>query len=229
MEPGPNAVAAASGRTADLSRAHRVDVSPSGVVTVTGGKLTTYRRMAADAVDAVMDGLDERARLRVRRRCPTKRLRLRGANGYAEVRERGDGAWQGAPGVNRHLADRYGGEARVLLAMLAGDPSLAEPLVGGLPYLRAEAVYAVRYEMANGVEDVLSRRCRALLLSAERAAEAAETVATLIGPALGWSAEDAAREAAAFRALVANGRHARGATPTGRTGGPAEETHEPIG
>jgi glycerol-3-phosphate dehydrogenase len=196
-------------RTADLSRAHRVDVSPSGVVTVTGGKLTTYRRMAADAVDAIVERLDEPARLRIRRRCPTKRLRLRGADGFAETRDRGDGAWPGPAEVTRHLADRYGGEARVLLAMLTRDPALAEPMVRGLPYLRVEAVYASRYEMAITVDDVLSRRTRALLLAAERTAAAAEEVAALLAPELGWSPEVAAQEAASFRDQVERARRAR--------------------
>ncbi|MFS8585651.1 MAG: glycerol-3-phosphate dehydrogenase/oxidase, partial [Acidimicrobiia bacterium] len=134
---------ATSSRTADLSRRHRVTVSDSGLVTVTGGKLTTYREMAEDTVDTAVRLLGGRPR--GTRRCRTRSLRLRGAEGWEEVAEE-----------DRPLAERYGGEARVVQAMIEADPSLGEPLVPGLPYRRAEALYAVRYEMATTLDDVLS-------------------------------------------------------------------------
>ena len=175
---------ARSARTADLSRRHAVMTSDSGVVTVTGGKLTTYRRMAADAVDVVVGQLRRGAR-----RSPTKRLALRGADGWSEV-------------ADEHLRTRYGSEARVVEAMVAADPSLGEPLVAGLPYVRAEAVFAARYEMATTVDDVLSRRTRARLLARDASAAAAEDVARLLAPELGWSDADAATSAAAYRSAV---------------------------
>ena len=114
--------------------------SPSGLVTVTGGKLTTYREMAADAVDAALavaaGAGDPLPRMAGRSR--TRKLRLRGADGWSE-----------AMATHRHLAERYGGETGVLTAMIDAEPALGEPLVPGLPYLRAEAVYAARYEMAR--------------------------------------------------------------------------------
>ncbi|HEX8804404.1 MAG TPA: glycerol-3-phosphate dehydrogenase/oxidase, partial [Acidimicrobiales bacterium] len=171
----PLVAAAASGRTADLSRRHRIDPSPSGLVTVTGGKLTTYREMAEDAVDAAVRLLGDDAPRRARR-SRTARLRLRGADGWAEAREH-----------DAHLADRYGGEARVVRAMVEAEPHLGEPLVPGLPYLRAEALYAVRYEMATTLDDVLSRRTRARLRGRDATAAAAADVAALVGDELGWS------------------------------------------
>src|SRR5690606_16594679 len=102
-----------------------------------------YREMAEDTLDAVVDRLEDAPRSA--RRCRTRKLVLRG----------GDGKTPDAPA---HLASRYGSEARVLTAMIEADPSLGEPLVEGLPYLRAEALYAVRHEMARTVDDVLSRR-----------------------------------------------------------------------
>jgi glycerol-3-phosphate dehydrogenase len=179
--------AATSGRTADLSRRHKVQVSASGVVSVTGGKLTTYREMAQDAVDALVEALDDLPRSA--RRCRTRRLALLGA----------EGAPAGTPG---HLADRYGGEARVLTALIDADPSLGEPLVPGLPYLRAEAVYAVRHEMARTVDDVLARRTRARLQARDATADVAADVAALLAADLGWSKTEAARQAAAYVALV---------------------------
>ncbi|MGI8754571.1 MAG: glycerol-3-phosphate dehydrogenase/oxidase [Acidimicrobiales bacterium] len=191
---------AGSGRTADLSRRHKVTASPSGVVTVTGGKLTTYREMAADAIDEVADVLAGQVH-GIARHSRTKSLRLRGAEGFEELSTSSDP-------VVAHLANRYGGEARTLLALADADPALRRPLVTGLPYLRAEAVYAARYEMARSVDDVLSRRTRARLLARDASAEAADDVAALIGPVLGLSDAEAAGQAAAYRAAIAHERSA---------------------
>ncbi|MBI2708746.1 MAG: glycerol-3-phosphate dehydrogenase/oxidase [Actinobacteria bacterium] len=210
----PLVKSAATGRTADLSRRHRVAPSASGVVTITGGKLTTYREMAADTVDAVAGYLGERFDLR-RGRSRTSRLPLRGADGYESLK-----ATTGEAGaLAAHLADRYGGEAHTLLAMVHTDPSLGDPLVPGLPYVRAEAVFAARYEMARSVDDVLSRRTRARLLDAEASAAAAGDVAALIGPVLGLSAQEQTAQAEAYRRSVARERATAG-LPT--AAGPAD-------
>ncbi len=199
----------ASGRTADLSRRHHVHCSPSGVVTITGGKLTTYREMAADTVDAVLDEvLDAGVLERARRHSRTRRLRLHGADGYDEVVAEADRLSPLGADVVRHLADRYGADARTVLAMAEADPALAEPLVPGLPYLRAEALFGVRYEMARSVDDVLSRRTRSRLLARDDSARAADAVAALIGPALGWDSAEQRRQAEAYRALVTEEREA---------------------
>ncbi|MCB0964106.1 MAG: hypothetical protein KDA98_12535, partial [Acidimicrobiales bacterium] len=87
-------------------------------------------------------------------------------------------------------------------AMTEADPTLAEPLVADLPYVRAEAVYAVRHEMARSVDDVLSRRTRARLLARDASARAADDVATLIAPLLGLSEAEAASQAAAYRSAI---------------------------
>lgn len=203
----PLVKSAPTDRTADLSRRHRVHASPSGMVTITGGKLTTYREMAADTVDVVVRSLDDRISTRVAKRSRTKRLRLRGAEGYEAARVAGDV-------ISLHLAERYGGESRTLQAMIEHDPSLGEPLVSGLPYLRAEAVYAARYEMARTVDDVLSRRTRARLLARDASAEAAEAVAALIGPVLGLSAAEQTDQVASYRASVAHERTSAGLPET---------------
>jgi glycerol-3-phosphate dehydrogenase len=194
-----------SARTADLSRRHRVTTSPEGVVTVTGGKLTTYRLMAADTVDAVVARLGRR----FLGLSPTRRLPLWGTDGWAELLEPGAAAELGLPPATlTHLAGRYGGEARALAALVDADPSLGEPLVAGLPYLRAEAVFAARYEMALTLVDILARRTRALLLDAEATAAAAADVAVLVGPELGWGPERQASEAETVRAAATDGRAA---------------------
>jgi glycerol-3-phosphate dehydrogenase len=182
--------AAANARTADLSRRHKVTRSESGLITVTGGKLTTYREMAEDAVDEVVEHLDGLSR-RVRR-CRTRKLQLRGAQAVdASV-----------SGLRRHLADRFGSEARVVRAIIDADPSLGQPLVAGLPYVRAEAVYAARHEMARSVDDVLTRRTRARLQARDASAEAAGLVAELLAGELGWTSQEAQEQSAAYVALV---------------------------
>ena len=173
-----------SARTADLSRRHRVVSNEAGVITVTGGKLTTYREMAKDTVDAVLDRLGRSAK------CRTKRLPLLGAVGFHEPAS-------GSP--DAHLASRYGTEINEIQSLISADPSLGEPLVTGLPYLRAEAIYAVRNEMARTLDDVLSRRTRARLFDRHASVVAAEAVALLIAPDLGWSIDHQAEEVAAYR------------------------------
>jgi glycerol-3-phosphate dehydrogenase len=189
---------ARSGRTADISRRHRVLTSEGGVVTVIGGKLTTYREMAEDAVEAALRVLGDQAPGRAGRR-RTRKLRLRGADGWEREAE-GD----------RHLAERYGGEAAVVRAMITADPSLGEPLVPGLPYRRAEALYAVRYEMATTLDDVLSRRTRARLRDRDATAAAAGDVAALIAREVGWSEDERAAQVAAYRASCERERRAPG-------------------
>ncbi|MEU1878444.1 glycerol-3-phosphate dehydrogenase/oxidase [Streptosporangium sp. NPDC020072] len=138
----------AEGRTADLSRRHALSVSRDGVVTVAGGKLTTYRRMAQDAVDLVVRLRDLPAG-----GSRTARLPLVGATGGS-----------GTPG---RLAERYGSEAAAVQALTREDPALAEPLPTGVT--RAELVWAVRHEGALDVDDLLDRRTRIGLVAEDRA------------------------------------------------------------
>jgi glycerol-3-phosphate dehydrogenase len=204
-------------KTADLSRRHSVRVAPSGLVTIVGGKLTTYRAMAEDTVDEAVGVMrdnrsapsgDRRARVRV----PDSRTGstpLFGAEGYEELAQEGVAERLGLPAdVVAHLAGRFGGHAQAVAAMVRDRPELGERLVPGLPYLKAEALYAVRYEMALTLEDVLSRRTRALLLDVAATAGAARSVAELIGPELGWSDEERSRQVNAFLALVERQRRA---------------------
>lgn len=213
-----------SERTADLSRRHTVTTSDHGLVTVTGGKLTTYRKMAEDTVDAVVARLASPALP-----CSTTHLRLRGAgtSGPAKptVPWRGGSAPAPAPpgtgtvgastddgpsaatadpaaSAAAHLARRYGSETPDVLAVAEGRPELLEPLVPGLGYLAVEAIYAAREEMATTVADVLDRRTRAVLRDARAAAGSARAVADLIGPELGWDADRCRREADAYAASV---------------------------
>ena len=192
-------------RTTDLSRRHRITRSRGGVVSVTGGKLTTYRRMASDAVDEVVRAAGRGGHSR------TARLRLHGADGFeALVDPDAPARLEVDPDLLAHLAHRHGADARVVVAMIAAEPTLAEPLVPTLPYVRAEALVAVRYELARTLDDVLARRIPARWLARDASAEAAEDVARLVAPDLGWTADDITREVAAYRAAVTDERRAAG-------------------
>jgi glycerol-3-phosphate dehydrogenase len=197
---------AVTARTADLSRRHQVTVAASGLVTVTGGKLTTYRKMAVDTVDAAVRVLGAGGRSR------TRHLPLRGAVGLEQLRGPDAAALLGvAPDRCAHLVDRYGAEATRVVGLADGETSLLEPLVEGLEYLRVEAVWAVRREMARTLDDVLARRTRALLRDRDAAAHAAPAVADLIAPLLGWSPDRTQAEVDRFVALAARERASVGA------------------
>ncbi|MBI4882661.1 MAG: glycerol-3-phosphate dehydrogenase/oxidase [Actinobacteria bacterium] len=185
----PLVKAASSGRTADLSRHHKVRVSASGVITVTGGKLTTYREMAEDAIDEVVNRLDMRAR------CRTRNLPLLGAHDYRDLAQPGTRA--------AHLGQRYGGLAEEIEALIFGDPSLAEALVPGLPYTRAEAIYAARHEMACSLDDVLTRRTRARLIDRAASLLAAPAVAALLARELEWDADETQQQIEYFASQCA--------------------------
>jgi glycerol-3-phosphate dehydrogenase len=199
----PLLASATSVKTADLSRRHGIRVSSAGVVTITGGKLTTYRAMARDTIDQVDQILDAR-----HRRCRTRRVALRGAGGYREP-------GPGAPPLEVHLAHRYGTDAGLVRNLLTADRSLAQPLVPGLPYLRAEAVHAVREEMAGTLADVLDRRTRARVLDRSATAAAAESVARLLAPEWGWDEHEVAAAVAAYRADLAAEHRATAPAPAG--------------
>jgi glycerol-3-phosphate dehydrogenase len=144
----------------------------------------------------------------------TKKLRLRGAAGFDTL----DATTAAYPSIGAelrtHLGGRYGGEARVLMAAIEEDPALGEPIVPGLPYVRAEVVFAVRHEMANSVSDVLSRRTRAQLFARDDSADAAGAVAELMAAELDWTPEQAAESVDEYRAAVAHERDAAGLPET---------------
>ncbi len=149
--------------TKEISRDHKLMTSPSGLITITGGKWTTYRKMAEETVDkAIQVGSLKNVA------CPTKNLKIHGWS-------------QAAP--TDHFAV-YGSDAEAIKALIDGDLSLGEPLSKKLPYTAAEAVWSIRNEMARTIEDVLARRLRMLFLDAAAAIEAAPKVADLLAAEL---------------------------------------------
>lgn len=187
--------------TARLSREHAVASPAPGFVVVSGGKYTTYRVMAADAVDAAV----REARLSA----PASRTRsipLLGARHYAEVMAGGHVA-QGLPGTDaagaEHLLHRYGGQVGEVLGLVSENPSLGARLGAacGRPtrYLRAEVVHAVTHEGALHLEDFMSRRSRLAIEEPGGAVELAAEVASLMASALHWGPATVAEEIGRYR------------------------------
>jgi len=175
-------VRAGGGNTAALSRDHTIVISDSGLLTITGGKWTTYRRMAEDAVDRAetVAGIASRP-------CATADLPIHGAT---------------HTGISEANLQPYGAVAPALADLIQSDPQWAERLHPALPYQRGEAVWQARHEMARTVEDVLARRTRALLLDARASIKAAPVVARLLAAELGRDAAWEQAQVASFTALA---------------------------
>jgi glycerol-3-phosphate dehydrogenase len=186
--------------TSKLSREHVVGHPVPGLVVVAGGKYTTYRVMAADAVDEAARSMDAR----VPDSC-TDQIPLTGAEGYRALwNQRRALAVSAGVHVARveHMLNRYGSNVHDLLAMLRDDPTLAEPLPGADDYLRVEALYAVTHEGARHLEDVLARRTRISIEAWDRGAAAADPVARAMAKELDWDEEQTVREIEYYRTRV---------------------------
>jgi glycerol-3-phosphate dehydrogenase len=200
-------LAGESESTSALTREHIVAHPVPGLVAVAGGKYTTYRVMAADAVDAAVHGLQEDVSPSI-----TERVALLGADGYP-ARWNGRHRLAETSGVHvariEHLLRRYGALVDDLLAMVAEDPSLGEALEGSDDYLRVEVVYAATHEGAAHLEDVLTRRTRTSIETWDRGLSAAEPAARLMAGPLGWDEAQIAREVEHYRARVAAERESQ--------------------
>jgi glycerol-3-phosphate dehydrogenase len=177
-------VSARGARTASLSRTHVVAQDHMGMVTIVGGKLTTYRKMAQDTVDVLVkrDGMPVAH--------PTRRLPLSGAVGWRWAKSNLKARAQSLglePDIVEHLAFNYGRNAETILDLIERGADLGRRLEADLPYVRAEVVHACRYEMAIRLEDVLARRTRLMLEASDRGTQVALEVAQLMGKELGWS------------------------------------------
>ena len=194
-------LAGESESTSKLSREHTVAHPVPGLVMIAGGKYTTYRIMARDAVDAVAHGLDGK----VAPSC-TENIPLAGADGYQAL-------WNSRYGLARssglhvarieHLLNRYGSMIGEVLDLIAADPGLGKPLAGADDYLRAEIVYAASHEGARHLDDVLARRTHASIETWDRGVTAAEDAVTLMAGPMKWKSRQVARELENYRARVA--------------------------
>ncbi len=198
--------------TSELGREHVVVRPRPGLTVVAGGKYTTYRVMAADAVDLALRD--------VGRGLPaskTATIPLLGAGGDEHEDMASLGRRAGlADEIVEHLRARYGALASEVIALVAGDAALVQPIPGAEDYLLAEARYACSHEGALGLADVLERRIRIAIEYPDRGATAAAAIADVLAPVLGWNTEDTTRAVDAYRRSVTARRAAESAPDDGR-------------
>jgi glycerol-3-phosphate dehydrogenase len=193
-------LAGESEETSKLSREHAVARVSPGLVAIAGGKYTTYRVMAADAVDMAAPDLPGRLQESI-----TDKVPLLGADGYHALVNQVDqlGARHGLhPYRVRHLLDRYGSMVHEVLDLASDRPELLKPLVAAPDYLQVEIVYAASHEGALHVEDTLARRTRISIEYPHRGVDCAEQVARLMAEVLGWDEETITREVSLYTARV---------------------------
>jgi glycerol-3-phosphate dehydrogenase len=183
IRPLAKAAGAGDGKTSAISRDYTIHIDHAGLVTIAGGKWTTYRHMAEDCVDhaITLGGLDEKP-------CVTATTHIHGYHQHPEE--------LGSLSV-------YGADAAAILALAKEKPELAKPLHTDLPYIGAEIVWAARNEMSRTVDDALSRRTRALLLNARAAVAVAPMVASLLATELGKDSSWVEAQVAEFNTLAA--------------------------
>jgi glycerol-3-phosphate dehydrogenase len=196
--------------TKKLARDHVVERdSASGLISILGGKWTTHRVMAEDAINAVETQLGGS-----QKPCRTWGRPLAGANGYSE------NYWQDllrgnsiSESTARHLAEKYGGRASDVLALAKSDPSLIKPLIEGLAQLKLEVVFAAREEMAMSIEDALARRIGLQWYGWKVAVEAAPVAAELLARELSWSEDEKRKALAEYVAKIQGAMQKAGLGP----------------
>jgi len=197
----PLVAPAEASSTTKISREHVVDHPMQGLVSIAGGKYTTYRIMARDVIDVAASDL-----LRIVPKSCTEEIALLGADGYPALVNSLD-ALVTEHGISRevivHLLSRYGAIFEEVLEATMLDASLLQPIETGLPYIRAEIRYAVTHEKALHISDVLMRRTRIALEVRDRGVAAARVAAQVMAPLLGWDSSKVEREISAYEELVA--------------------------
>jgi glycerol-3-phosphate dehydrogenase len=209
--------------TSRMSREHTVVTPAPGLVLIAGGKLTTYRVMAKDAVDAAQTSLPGP-------RVPsvTDRVPLLGADGYAAYVNNSRAIaqqWGLHPARVEHLLGRFGSLIDEVVAPLANRPELARPVEGADDYLQAEIVYAVTHEGARHLDDVLTRRTRISIETWDRGVAAARGVAALMAKELGWNKRRITEEVDHYRRRVEAERRSQAMT----TDSEADEARVEVG
>jgi glycerol-3-phosphate dehydrogenase len=199
------------GATSDLSREHAVETTVPGFTTIAGGKYTTYRIMAEDAVNAAIVDLESRGLVQGVPQSDTEDVLLIGATNFdqvqTELRATGKNFGLNAKGIE-HLLGRYGSMVGDLISILKYRPELAQPIAGGAGYLRVEALYAVTHEGALHIDDILTRRTHLSIETPDQGLEAAEEVAQIMGAELGWNQERTEAELVHYQDRVAAERKA---------------------
>lgn len=194
----------------EISRKDEIMVGESGLLSIAGGKLTTYRPMAERIVDLAIETLERQGVLPASLgKCQTDRLPLAGGDfSPGSLQQLEQTLVQRHPAVPTAtiaaLLATYGTQCETVLAPLAEHPELAEPVAPGTALLRAEVRYAIEHEMALGVEDTLERRTRSLLFAEDQGLGAVDAVAAMLTERLGWTATRRQADATAYRVLAAS-------------------------
>ena len=186
------------------SRDHQIVESDAGLVTISGGKLTTYRRMAEDLVDLVSKKLEDESGVMIRERCKTGRVPL--AEAAFEADSVVNGLAERYPQLERqvleHVALTYGPASAGVLAVLEDDPEMGARVVPGLPYIRAEVPYAIQNEMAMTLSDWMIRRTHIMHEDKDQGLGSASKVAAMMAPYLEWDAGEVGRQVQEYREQV---------------------------
>jgi glycerol-3-phosphate dehydrogenase len=193
-------LAGESEETSKLSREHAVASPTPGLVSIAGGKYTTYRVMGADAVDAAAEFVPSRVAPSI-----TEKVPLLGADGYFALVNQTESVGEQYnlhPYRVKHLLDRYGSLIGEVLGLAEGKPDLLEPIADAAIYLRVEAAYAAAAEGALHLEDIMTRRMRISIEYPHRGADCAREVAEIVAPILGWTQADIDREVSTYTARV---------------------------
>lgn len=196
VDPNTNVASASA-----VSREHAVYDDPSGLISIAGGKLTTYRTMASEIVDRVVGRLPEDRRSALKP-CSTDREPLGGSVDVTAKQNELERRFGISADVATHLVRTYGARSHEPIEQQRERRAPCEPLVAGAPFLRCELAYIARTECPLHLEDVLTRRLRVALWARGQALDEADEAAAQVGQALGWSAEQQRAEAERYRALV---------------------------
>ncbi len=191
-------------KTTGVSRKEEIVETGDGLISIGGGKLTTYRLMAEHGIDLVAKRLNERFNVITSHGASTKNVAISGGelgrNELASIAERLSQTENLPPETAQHLVYSYGANYQRLIELMREDEQLREHLVEGLPQLLVEVVYAARHEMALTLADVMTRRLRLAMLAGEDSLRCAAVAADLMGRELGWNPEEVERQIAQFKA-----------------------------
>jgi glycerol-3-phosphate dehydrogenase len=194
--------------TKKIARSHEVEVDPaSGLISILGGKWTTYRAMAEDTINVVQQQLEVRITP-----CNTRNHRLAGAETFDENASALETTYNVPGNTVRHLIEKFGSFSAQILDLSRLEPELQQPLVPELPPIMAEVIYGIRCEMATTLEDILVRRTGLQLYSWKAALQAAPTVSRLLARELGWMPEQEQRELREYQDKVQHQIQAFGLT-----------------
>jgi glycerol-3-phosphate dehydrogenase len=197
-----------------VSREHVIESRSDGVVVIAGGKLTTYRRMAAECMEEVVTAIAAGGGPAPKKTAPTHRMPLPGAEGLRTDSALDDLAARlarrfGSRETGQHLAEVYGSRSQSIVDLVNADPKLASCIIEGLPHVWAEILFSARHELVCTLTDLMVRRTQLFYRDLDQGLGVAQEIAERIAPILDWDAAETDRQVEAYREEVADNRHWR--------------------